>query len=165
MSEAISITRVGAERIADFEPLYGSLRAHHDEISPSLAGAPVRGAANSWENRRANYERWLAEPDAFALLAERGGVLLGYAVVTVEPGWDSWDVGERMGEVHDIAVLPEARGSGLGKELLARVRAELTAVGCRYYRLMVLGGNDAAVRFYEREGMETVTTQMMGPTT
>jgi ribosomal protein S18 acetylase RimI-like enzyme len=164
MSEAISISRVGPERIDDFEPLYDSLRAHHDAIAPEIGGAPTRGAAESWRRRRAAYERWLAEPGAFALLAERGGAPLGFAVVTVEPGIDSWDSGERIGEVHDIAVLPEARGSGLGGELLARTREELAAGGCRFYRLMVLAGNDAAVRFYEREGLTTVVTQMLGPT-
>lgn len=164
MSEAISIGRVGPERIDDFEPLYDALRFHHETIAPSLAGAPARNAADSWERRRANYERWLGQPDAFALIAERDGDPVGYAVVTVEPGIDSWDSGERVGEIHDIAVLRTARGAGLGGQLLERTREELAAAGCRFYRLTVLTGNDDALRFYEREGLVTTTTQMMGST-
>jgi ribosomal protein S18 acetylase RimI-like enzyme len=164
VSEPISISRGGPERIDDLERLYDALRSHHETIAPSLAGAPARGAVDSWERRRANYVRWLGQPDAFALLAARADELVGFAVVSVEPGFDSWDSGERVGEVHDIAVLPSARGAGLGGRLLARTREELAAAGCRFYRLNVLAGNDDAVRFYEREGLATVTTQMMGPT-
>ena len=44
--------------------------------------------------------------------------------------------GERIGEVHDIALLPQARGGGLGTELLALVAAELAAAGVSHYRLL-----------------------------
>jgi ribosomal protein S18 acetylase RimI-like enzyme len=164
VSEAVSIERVGAERIEEMGPLYEALHEHHATIRPELAGGPTRGAAESWARRRRRYEGWLAQPGAFALLALRGGTAVGFAVVTVEDGFDSWRCGDPIGEVHDVALLPEARGGGLGSELLARVAAELAAAGVGYYRLLVLDGNDDAVRFYERAGMETVIHQMLGRT-
>jgi len=44
------------------------------------------------------------------------------------------------------------------------VAAELAAAGVSHYRLLVLDGNDGAVRFYEREGMTTVIHQMLATT-
>ena len=166
MSQAkVAIERVGAERIEELGPLYIALHEHHAAIRPQLAGAQARGAEDSWRRRRRRYEDWLGQPGAFALLArpETGGAV-GFAVVTVEDAYDSWDCGERIGDVHDIAVLPAARGAGLGGELLARVAAELAADGVSHYRLLVLNGNDDAVRFYERAGMATVVQQMLGRT-
>lgn len=174
MSGEIAIERVGAERIEAMGPLYEALHRHHAAIAPALAGGPARGAGDSWRRRRRHYEEWLAQPGAFALLARRAagegesdgreGEVAGYAVVTIEAGYDSWDCGERVGDLHDLAVLPAARGAGLGSELLARVAAELAAAGVSHYRLLVLDGNDDAVRFYEREGLTTVVQMMMGPT-
>jgi ribosomal protein S18 acetylase RimI-like enzyme len=160
----ITIERVGAERIEAMKPLYEALHDHHAEVRPELVGGQARGAGESWERRRRRYRIWLAQPGAFALLALREGEAVGYAVVTVEDGYDSWDAGERLGEVHDIALLPAARGAGLGSELLARVASELAADGISHYRLLVLDGNDDAVRFYRRAGLETVVHQMLGRT-
>lgn len=146
MSGVVSIERVGAERIEEMEPLCVALHEHHAAIRPELAGGPARGAAESWERRRARYEAWLAQPGAFALLARnQDGAAIGFAVVTVEDSYDSWRCGEPIGEVHDIASLPDARGGGLGGALLARVAAELADAGVEYYRLLVLEGNDDAV--------------------
>ncbi|HYC80623.1 MAG TPA: GNAT family N-acetyltransferase [Solirubrobacterales bacterium] len=163
---SVAIKRVGSERIEELGPPYVALHEHHAAIRPRLAGAPARDAADSWRRRRRRYEGWLTQPGAFALLARPagGGSALGFAVVTVEDAYDSWDCGERIGDVHDLAVLPEARGAGLGGELLARVASELAADGVSHYRLLVLDGNDDAVRFYERAGMTAVVQQMLGPT-
>lgn len=172
MSGEIAIERVGAERIEAMAPLYEALHEHHARIAPALAGGPARETGESWRRRRRHYEKWLAQPGAFALLARKAaadgeayaGEVVGYAVVSVEAGFDSWDCGERVGDLHDLAVLPAARGAGLGHELLARVAAELATAGISQYRLLVLEGNDDAVRFYEREGLTTVVQMMLGPT-
>jgi ribosomal protein S18 acetylase RimI-like enzyme len=164
VSGDLQIGRVGAERIDDFEPLYRALHDHHIGIAPALGGAPGRTVEESWERRRRRYEEWLARPGAFAVIAERGGDAVGFAVVTVEAGFDSWNSGEETGEVRDIAVAEGARGDGLGSRLLARVASELVEAKVDFYRLRVLGGNEGAVRFYERAGLATVTTEMLGPT-
>ena len=161
---SIAIERVGGERIDEMAPLYKALHEHHAAIRPALAGGGARDAEESWRRRRDRYRGWLAQPGAFALLARRGGEAVGFAVVTIEDGFDSWRCGDPIGEVHDIALLPEARGGGLGGELLARVADELAEAGVGYYRLLVLDGNDDAVRFYQGAGMETVVHQMLGRT-
>ncbi len=164
MAEPVEIERAGAERIGELEPLYLALAEHHGRIRPSLAGLAATDGATGWANRRRHYEEWLATDGAFVLVARRDGAPVGFALVTVEPGFDGWGVGGTIGELHDLAVLPSERGVGLGGRLLDRVAAELAAAGVEHLRLDVLAGNDDAARLYERWGLEMVVTRMLGPT-
>jgi ribosomal-protein-alanine N-acetyltransferase len=54
--------------------------------------------------------------------------------------------------VMSLAVAPERRGQGIGAELMARVAEEARSAKLRSVSLDVDVGNDAAIRFYEREG-------------
>jgi ribosomal protein S18 acetylase RimI-like enzyme len=61
-----------------------------------------------------------------------------------------------------IFVAPEARGQGVGTELLAAVSAEARRRGYAEVRLDVVDGNDRARALYEREGFRAVATQSTG---
>ena len=163
MSDAVSIVRVDRERIDDLEAPYRALHRHHTEIVPELTGVPARDEDESWARRRPRYEAWLAEPGAFALLAKSNSGPLGLALVTIADGYDGWQYGP-VGELRDLAVVAAARRAGVGTLLLERVVAELAAAGVEHYRLNVLTGNDDAVRFYERAGLETVMVTMQAST-
>jgi GNAT superfamily N-acetyltransferase len=160
----VSIVKAGSERLDELEPLYRALHVHHAEVAPDLAGMPACEATESWLRRRRRYGSWLARPGSFVLLAERGAGPIGFALVTVEEGYDGWGCGERLGEVRDLAVLPEERGAGVGRLLLGRVAEELAAEGIERYRLMVLTANTGAIRLYERLGLRPVSQQMLGRT-
>ena len=69
-------------------PVWASLLEHHGEVEPRL---PTRPASQSWPMRRRDYERWLAEPDSFALVAEEDGVAVGYAVVHLQGPDETWE--------------------------------------------------------------------------
>lgn len=125
----VSIVRVGPECLEQLRPVYETLHAHHATLAPSLASVPVRSAAESWRRRHRRYREWLAVPDSFLLLAHANGKLVGYALVSLAPGMQGWATGERLGEIHDIAVLPSHRRRGIGSLLLARARRELAARG------------------------------------
>ena len=61
-----------------------------------------------------------------------------------------------------IFVAPEARGRGVGTELLAAVAVEARRRGYAEVRLDVVEGNDRARALYEREGFHAVGTQSTG---
>jgi GNAT superfamily N-acetyltransferase len=54
--------------------------------------------------------------------------------------------------VHDLAVLPEYRGRGIGRALLAAAEQRARARGCAKLTLEVLETNDGARRLYESFG-------------
>jgi ribosomal protein S18 acetylase RimI-like enzyme len=158
----LAVTAVGLNELGEIEPLWKALHAHHGGVAPRLAGRETRSADEGWSLRRETYEKWLAEPDPFCLLARLDGRPVGYAMVTLGTGLRSWKVGERIGDVQTLSVLPDARASGVGTRLMDAVEAELRRRGIREIRLLVLSGNDTATRFYERRGLATISHVMLG---
>jgi ribosomal protein S18 acetylase RimI-like enzyme len=149
----VAITRAGPERIDDFEPLWKAMHAHHRSVAGHLdAIAPFRSDDESWTRRRAHYERVLAAPEAFVLLAERDGRPVGYAVVALRGTEASLEVGPRVAELESLSVLPDERGDGLGGRLMDAVFEELRRQGVEELALAVMEGNAGALRFYERRG-------------
>jgi ribosomal protein S18 acetylase RimI-like enzyme len=66
--------------------------------------------------------------------------------------YDTWETGDRIGELEAIGVLPEHRGKGIGSALLDAVDREFEALGVRDVILGVLPGNTDAMRLYARRG-------------
>jgi GNAT superfamily N-acetyltransferase len=135
------------------EPLWNALHAHHGEITPSIAGTtPARDAAGAWRRRRAKYERWLGDEDTFFAIAERDGEPVGYAFVTVGPGYASWATGERIAELETLSVLPESRGEGIGAALVDAAWRRLAELGIAEMAITTATTNLDAHRFYEQAG-------------
>jgi ribosomal protein S18 acetylase RimI-like enzyme len=90
-----------------------------------------------------------AHPAAFAILAWRDGVAVGAAVCV-------WGFSTFTGcpslNVHDLAVLPEHRGSGVGRFLLEEVERRARARGSSKLTLEVHASNEDAMRLYRRFG-------------
>jgi GNAT superfamily N-acetyltransferase len=149
MSE-VSIARVGVEAVDRFEPLWLDMLAHHGSVETTI---PMQPPEVSWPVRRALYCSLLAEPGAFALVAARDGVDVGYCVVHVHHGPDdTWVTGD-VAEVESLAVRPAERGAGIGTLLLDRVDAELAEAGIVDLQIGVVAANVDALRFYQRRGL------------
>jgi GNAT superfamily N-acetyltransferase len=157
------IVRAGSERIGDLQPLWESLHDHHATIAPHLTElGPVRDASESWAVRRALYEDWLAEPDAFVLVAESDGQPVGYALVHLRGPEETWTTGARIGVLETLAVLPGERGRGIGSALFERMYEELRELGVRELEVAVISKNAEALRFYERQGLLPFTVSYLG---
>ncbi len=119
-----SIRPLGGEELDRLKPLWLDLQDHHMRISPRLAELPKRSPEESWRHRRAKYTRWLESQDTFVLVSERGDDLVGYAFVTIGPGYASWDSGDRLGELETLSVAPAAHGQrSWVSALVGRARA------------------------------------------
>jgi ribosomal protein S18 acetylase RimI-like enzyme len=158
----VEIVRAGPERIPDLEPLWRSLHEHHMAVARRSSHAEGRSGDESWSRRRRSYERWLAEPGAFALVAERAGRPVGYAVVRLVEGSQSWATEDRIAELETLAVLPGARGSGIGSRLMDAVSEQLAQLGIRDLSMAVAAGNESALRFYERRGLVVTLHHLLG---
>ena len=58
--------------------------------------------------------------------------------------------------INDLWVLREARGRGVGRELLAKGEFEISRRGYQTSRLRVVKSNEMAVNFYRRNGWRVV---------
>lgn len=155
----IAITRHGPEVIDELCPLWLALVAHHGAVAPSMG--PVRDEDDSWARRRAHYERQLARPGAFVLVArDEQQRAVGYALVGIEGPSPTWPEPDGWAEIDSLALLPEARGQGVGRRLIDRAQEE---VGERELRLFVMAENADARRFHEREGFSPAIVVMRRP--
>lgn len=91
----------------------------------------------------------IARGAAVVLIARRGGAAIGIAVCFV--GYSTFHARPLL-NLHDLAVMPEARGTGLGQALLAAVAAQARALGCCKVTLEVREDNARARRVYEHVG-------------
>jgi ribosomal protein S18 acetylase RimI-like enzyme len=66
--------------------------------------------------------------------------------------------------IHDLAVLADQRGRGVGLALLAAAQSAAQAAGCCKLTLEVQEDNAPARRLYERFGFRDVTFGNSGPT-
>ena len=157
---AFTVSQLDLTEIERVEPIWNALREHHAEIT----GLAARAREDAWTRRRAKYERWLSEAGSFALVAtaDAGGDI-GYAVFT-DIGAEITFPSERVGSLETLAVLPEARGSGVGSTLLAEVRRRATAAGIPELAITAFAANAPALTFYARHGFAPYLTTLKGPT-
>lgn len=89
------------------------------------------------------------KPYAEVLLAEDGGQVVGYALFFHTY---STFLGRPSLYLEDLFVLPEQRGRGHGKALLARLARLAVERDCGRFEWMVLDWNTPAIQFYESLG-------------
>jgi ribosomal protein S18 acetylase RimI-like enzyme len=149
--------------LAALEPLWVSVHHRHAEAMPELA--PYVDDRQTWAARSALYAELLAKPDTVLLLAAVADELVGYGLAHVMPAgdtWvaDTWQTGDRIGEIESLAVLPSHRGLGIGTQLLTGLERELAAIGVHDLIIGVLAGNEAAIRLYQRHGYRSTWTYL-----
>lgn len=141
------------EELDAVEPLWNALQEHHVRITPELdPRTPKRGLADAWRVRRSKYVRWLEDPETFFVIAEDESGPVGYAFVTVGPGYASWVTGERAGVLETLSVLPDRRGGGIGAALIDAAWDRLAERGIEDMAITTTETNADAQRFYERQG-------------
>jgi len=90
-----------------------------------------------------------ATPGAFSLIARLDGKAVGLA--NCFTGFSTF-IAKPLINVHDMTVLANHRGRGIGKALLGAVEAEARRRGACKITLEVLSGNDRAKALYAASG-------------
>jgi GNAT superfamily N-acetyltransferase len=135
------------------EPMWNALQEHHVQITPELdPQTPKRELGDAWRVRRAKYVHWLEDPETFVVIAEDESGPIGYAFVTVGPGYASWQTGERAGVLETLSVLPDRRSGGVGAALLEAAWNRLGELGVDDMAITTTKTNVDSHRFYERQG-------------
>lgn len=86
--------------------------------------------------------------------ANENGTVIGVAVCL---GGFSTFKAQPVLNVHDLAVLPDRRGQGVGSKLLAAAEARARELGCCKMTLEVISTNENAHRLYNRQGFDAPT--------
>jgi len=99
----------------------------------------------------AAFEKFLDAP-AFLVAIGRGdappnGAVVGYVVADSVPNH-----GEALGHVKDLAVHPDHRRTGIGRQLLERAICTLRSTGVASIKLEVRESNEGARRLYRETG-------------
>lgn len=107
----------------------------------------------------ARFDAWIADPACVATLAEHpdGAAPVGYTLLTspdLPVETDARDI-----ELRRIYTLSLTNGTGLGHRLMARAIDDARAMARRRLLLGVLGINERARAFYEREGFTLAGTR------
>ncbi len=149
------VVSIPTDRLDDLQPVWRALYEHHIALTPHLHDR-TRSFEHAWEARqRIEAERLAREPDSFVLAAREGDRYVGYAFVRVYSGPDfaaSWSASDPLAELAILAVLPDARGKGIGSALLDAVEERLRALGIDDMLIGVITTNTDAMRLYERRG-------------
>lgn len=115
---------------------------------PNIAGSPLRP-----EVRALLPERLREQPGRVILLAVQNERVVGVAVCFL--GFSTF-VARPLLNIHDLAVLGECRGQGIGGVLLKAVDDRARELGCCRVTLEVVDDNPGAKRLYERTGFRMV---------
>lgn len=102
------------------------------------------GLTRPWNDPRRDIERKLTvQRELFLVGVDHEEAL----VATAMAGYDG-----HRGWVYYVAVEPDRRGEGFGRQLMAEVERSLEAMGCPKANVQVRTGNERVRAFYERLG-------------
>lgn len=106
-----------------------------------------------WNNPKLDIERKLkVDPELFLV-----GFIDGQVVATVMGGYEG-----HRGWIYYLAVAPEYRRQGLGRQIMEAVEKRIREKGCPKINLMVRTGNTGAERFYAKIGYQREEVFEMG---
>jgi ribosomal protein S18 acetylase RimI-like enzyme len=132
----------------------GLARLHHDwDPERFLLEDDVEEGYRWWLTRESKNKK------AVVLVAELDGKIVGYAYGRAEPR--DWNLLlDAYGGFHDLWLEPEARGSGLGEQLVREMVQRLKAMGVPRIVLSTSAKNDAAQRFFAKLGWRPTMVEM-----
>ena len=96
---------------------------------------------------KASFEEAIEKEETYYVVCEAGGKIKGYAGM-----WIAADEAEITG----VAVEPESRGTGLGKDIVRHLLEKGQELGVKSFFLEVRKSNDKAIAVYEKCGFERV---------
>lgn len=124
------------------------LRSAHDGDLDALVALDARVFENqAWSRDSLRDELDQLTATRSVLVAEELGRIVGYVVLMVIGG---------TADLTRIAVEPDHRRNGLGRELVDEALSEAASRGCDQVMLEVAADNDAATRLYVDRGFHEV---------
>lgn len=144
-SDAIAIGELGGVLV----------RLHH-EFDPARFIPPTEETARGYGEY---VRRQVGKPNVVVVVAERDGVVVGYAWGSAD-GYDYMSLRGPAGVIIDIVVDAAHRGQGVGRMLLEGLTDRLAALGARQFVLSTAARNAPAQQLFERAGFRRTMIEM-----
>ena len=123
--------------------LYGSLE------SEQVVRKPIWALTDGLDERfDLSLFHAIENPDSFVLVGEIDGVIVGFLWATIEPMLERAG-GARIGRIRLIYTEPEARGVGIGHDMLETALTQFRAQGISRFDAPVGPGQREAKNFFE----------------
>ncbi len=149
----MKIRRAAASDASAIAALYVQLKEHHALLAPD---AP-RYAMDD-EGWHSYAEEGLHDPKNRFYIAMRGSDIVGFVKLFFEE--KSWGL---ACEVESLVVDEQARGRGVGSDLMRRAEEIARAEGALGMRVNVLHTNTDGRRFYEQDGYRPLAVRYAKP--
>ena len=156
-ADAAPAVTVRPARFEDIEALGGVTARAYAAAYPGIIPDAVleewvADAPSMWVRWREAVEERPADHPARAWVAERDGVIIGYATTT--PAKDEWlPPPEGAGELTNLYIDPDAIGTGVGRALYRHAVDDLRERGFNPLVVWAFRDNPKAQRFYRRMGL------------
>ena len=109
---------------------------------------------HDWRWRKARHiDDDIAANAAGIFVAEVAGEVVGYITTRI-------DDASKIGTIPNLGVLPEHRGQGIGRQLIATATAHATDAGMAFLRIETLAQNLIGQQFYPSEGFAEIARQI-----
>lgn len=151
----LNLRPAGPGDISQLAALGVALAAQHSSYDPLrfvVAGDPVLTFTVFFTEE-------LVNPDAAIVVAEEGSTILGYAFARLEPA-SLVDLTDSAYWLHDLFLLPSARGKGSGKALVHAIGKIVRARGGSKLLLSVSPKNAVATRTFQTLGFRPTMVEM-----
>ena len=144
----VAIRRISEDEQELVRLFLQELANHQRKVSDAYAAHYFERTVDDWTEACCDE---LASGHGWAAVAELDNRPVGFIKLGLDDG---------IGSIDDLAVLPAARGQGVGSQLMDWARREFAQRDVREVELTVSEGNDMALAFYERHGFRTATRTM-----
>ncbi len=107
------------------------------------------------------FSRWLNDENGSTFIALAENRIVGYITVYVREQATFWKV-KKVGDISGLMVHKDYRRRGIAGQLLARAKAFFAEHGVKYFTLFTAVENKEAIAFYERNGLVSLHTTLIG---
>ncbi|MBI9080752.1 MAG: GNAT family N-acetyltransferase [Pseudodesulfovibrio sp.] len=150
--DALSITRVGPEKLDDIQPLWERLNLHHSKISQHFSD---RFKCYTFSDRKAELLTKSHATGLAVFIARQDAQTAGYVIATLTL--------EKEGEIDSLFVAEEFRGKRIGDSLMQAALKWLDDTCAKSKTIAVVHGNEQAHSFYARYGFQPHITWLGQP--
>lgn len=159
----VRIERAHVRDVRRVKPLWQLLVHRYRDVA--AGDWPVREPDEAWQRRHQDYLVWINEATGVVFIAWDGegddAKPVGYAALRFVDSGAAMDLGERVGEMESLVVLPERQGEGIAKSLIAACRRELERREIAFCCIETLANNEEAIGLCEDNGFRPYMVRLI----